>query len=39
MTFRTIVETMGGHDINHLRQLEAIVKRFSPEQSALSASS
>src|SRR5262249_35610451 len=23
MTFRTIVETMGGHDVNHLRQLEA----------------
>jgi hypothetical protein len=24
MTFRTVVETMGGHDINHLRQIEAI---------------
>lgn len=24
MTLRTIVETMGGHDINHLRQIEAI---------------
>jgi len=24
MTFQTVVETMGGHDINHLRQLEAI---------------
>ena len=24
MTFRMIVETMGGHDINHLRQIEAI---------------
>lgn len=24
MTFRTIVETMGGHDLNHLKQLEAI---------------
>lgn len=24
MTFRTIVETMGGHDINHLRQIEGI---------------
>jgi hypothetical protein len=24
MTFRTIVETMGGHDLNHLRQLETI---------------
>jgi DinB superfamily len=22
MTFRTIVETMGGHDLNHLRQIE-----------------
>src|SRR5262249_48046243 len=25
MTFRTIVETMAGHDINHLKQLDAIV--------------
>ena len=24
MSFATIVETMGGHDINHLKQLEAI---------------
>lgn len=24
MTFQTVVETMGGHDINHLRQIEAI---------------
>jgi len=24
MTFRTIVETMGGHDLNHLKQLETI---------------
>ena len=24
MTFRTIVETMGGHDVNHLKQVEAI---------------
>jgi len=24
MTFQTVVETMGGHDINHLRQLETI---------------
>jgi hypothetical protein len=24
MTFRTIVETMGGHDLNHLRQLEKV---------------
>jgi hypothetical protein len=38
MTFWTIVETMGGHDINHLRQLETIVKKFAPEQSAFAAS-
>jgi uncharacterized damage-inducible protein DinB len=25
MTFRTIIETMGGHDINHLRQIENLV--------------
>jgi len=24
MTFATIVETMGGHDLNHLAQLERI---------------
>jgi hypothetical protein len=30
MTFQTIVETMGGHDINHLRQLEGIAKKFAP---------
>jgi len=29
MTFKTIVETMGGHDINHLRQLESIATRFA----------
>jgi DinB superfamily len=39
MTFHTIVETMGGHDINHLRQLEGIVKQFAPEHSALSGNS
>jgi len=22
MTFRTVIETMGGHDLNHLNQLE-----------------
>jgi uncharacterized damage-inducible protein DinB len=27
MTFRAIVETMGGHDINHLRQIEAIADK------------
>jgi hypothetical protein len=25
MTFKTILETMGGHDINHLRQIENLV--------------
>ena len=29
MTFRTIVETMAGHDLNHLKQLDAIVGGFS----------
>lgn len=29
MTFSTIVETMGGHDLNHLQQLEAIAARFA----------
>jgi DinB family protein len=29
MTFKVIVETMAGHDINHLRQLEAIATRFA----------
>jgi hypothetical protein len=24
MTFRTLVETMAGHDLNHLRQIESI---------------
>ena len=24
MTFRTLVETMAGHDLNHLRQIEAL---------------
>ena len=27
MTFQTVVETMSGHDINHLRQIEAIAAR------------
>jgi hypothetical protein len=27
MSFATILETMGGHDINHLKQLEAIAGR------------
>ncbi len=27
MTFQTIVETMAGHDINHLKQLEEIAAR------------
>jgi len=24
MTFQTVVETMGGHDLNHIQQIEAI---------------
>jgi DinB superfamily len=28
MTFRIIVETMAGHDLNHLLQLEAIAGKF-----------
>ncbi len=27
MTFQSLVETMGGHDVNHLRQLEAIAQK------------
>jgi DinB superfamily len=27
MTFRTLIETMAGHDLNHLAQLEAIAVR------------
>jgi hypothetical protein len=27
MTLRTVVETMGGHDINHLKQIEGIATR------------
>jgi uncharacterized damage-inducible protein DinB len=30
MTLSTIVETMAGHDANHLGQLEAIAKKFAP---------
>ena len=29
MTFETIVETMAGHDLNHLKQLEEIAARSS----------
>ncbi len=29
MTFRTIAETMAGHDLNHLRQLENIAEKFA----------
>ena len=29
MTFRVIVETMAGHDINHLQQLERIAAAFA----------
>ncbi len=27
MTFQTVVETMAGHDLNHLRQLETIARQ------------
>ena len=27
MTFQTVIETMGGHDLNHLRQLESIASQ------------
>lgn len=27
MTLQTVIETMGGHDLNHLKQIEAIVTR------------
>jgi uncharacterized damage-inducible protein DinB len=30
MTFYSIVETMAGHDLNHLAQLEAMEERFAP---------
>jgi hypothetical protein len=30
MTFRVIIETMAGHDINHLAQLDRIVAGFAP---------
>jgi hypothetical protein len=30
MTFRVIIETMAGHDVNHLRQLDRIVAGFAP---------
>lgn len=29
MTFQTIVETMAGHDLNHLRQLENLAEKFT----------
>ncbi len=29
LTFRELVETMAGHDLNHLRQMEAIAGRFA----------
>ncbi len=29
MTFQTVIETMGGHDLNHLRQLETIASQAS----------
>ncbi len=30
MTFQTVVETMGGHDLNHQRQLEALAAAQTP---------
>jgi hypothetical protein len=27
MTFQTVIETMGGHDLNHLQQLETIASQ------------
>jgi len=27
MTFQTVLETMGGHDLNHLAQLEEVASR------------
>jgi hypothetical protein len=27
MTFQTIIETMAGHDLNHIRQIERIAAR------------
>ncbi len=36
MTFQVLVETMAGHDINHLRQLEAIAGRAGLSQPAAS---
>ena len=35
MTFQTIVETMAGHDLNHLQQLETIAARIAPEWQGL----
>jgi hypothetical protein len=29
MTFKTLVETMAGHDLNHLGQLERIAARLA----------
>jgi hypothetical protein len=29
MTFQTVIETMGGHDLNHLQQLETIASQAS----------
>ena len=31
MTFRTIIETMAGHDLNHLTQLDAIADGFAQQ--------
>jgi uncharacterized damage-inducible protein DinB len=34
MSFTTIVETMAGHDVNHLGQLDVIAKKFASRQGA-----
>lgn len=33
MTFQVLIETMAGHDLNHLRQVEAIVAGFGQSRS------
>lgn len=37
MTFQTIVETIAGHDMNHLGQLDVIAKRFASAGSGVRA--
>ena len=35
MTFQVLIETMAGHDLNHIRQIEAIRARYAASGSAL----